>query len=391
MRAEVELSNVLADVRRGIWKPPEPPAVEAPRQEPTFHEFASEWFEGKRHELASSTADNYKWALSNHLLPFFKSYRLSQITAAEVDRYKNGKLRERERGRSRLSNNSINETLVRLAQVLELAVEYGYLDRNPARGRARRLKGEPRRRASMAAEQVGALLEAAGTLSRPGKKSEAIARQKRGLLATAIMAGGLRVSEVTALRWRNVDLAGGRLTVEKSKTEAGVRVVDLTPDLRDELAAYKASLTDPDGGAFLFPGRATKTKTDLRRDRGAVLRRILKPAIKKANEALQERGHPTIGEAVTFHSLRRTYASLMAEAGADPAYTAAQIGHRSARFTLDIYTDVGRRRQAANTKLDSLTRGADWAPMGTSNDSEGRTPKRGLEAKEPYPAASSGR
>jgi hypothetical protein len=42
--------------------------------------------------------------------------------------------------------NSINHTIARLAQILEVAVGYRYLDRNPARGRRRRLTGvKPRR------------------------------------------------------------------------------------------------------------------------------------------------------------------------------------------------------------------------------------------------------
>ena len=40
-RAEVELQNVLADVRRGIWQPPAPPPEIKPVEDPTFHEFAS--------------------------------------------------------------------------------------------------------------------------------------------------------------------------------------------------------------------------------------------------------------------------------------------------------------------------------------------------------------
>jgi len=52
----------MADVRRGIWKPAEPaPVHPEPAPEPTFHEFASEWFEGLRHEgLRPST-----WNASN--------------------------------------------------------------------------------------------------------------------------------------------------------------------------------------------------------------------------------------------------------------------------------------------------------------------------------------
>ena len=51
--------------------------------------------------------------------------------------------------------------------------------------------------------------------------------------------GGLRASELTALRWRDIDLPNGRLYVADAKTDAGRRTVDLSPDLRDELLAHK--------------------------------------------------------------------------------------------------------------------------------------------------------
>src|SRR4030088_2250150 len=51
-RAHAELQNVLADVRRGIWTPPKPTQepVREVDQDPTFHEFASEWFDARKGE-----------------------------------------------------------------------------------------------------------------------------------------------------------------------------------------------------------------------------------------------------------------------------------------------------------------------------------------------------
>jgi integrase len=115
---------------------------------------------------------------------------------------------------------------------------------------------------------VAALLQAAG--------------EHRALLATAIMAGGLRVSELTGLRWRDVDLAGHRLTVAKSKTDAGHRQVELAPDLRDELANHKASSAFSGRDDFVFP-----TRRGTRRDRNTVRTRILYPAIERANTILE--------------------------------------------------------------------------------------------------------
>src|SRR5688572_9668668 len=100
-RAEDELANVLADVRRGIWRPPTPdPDPEPPREEPTFHQFASEYVNGRRGDgLSQRTLDSLGWALSVHLLPHFARFRLSAITIEEVDRYRRAKVAEAERRR----------------------------------------------------------------------------------------------------------------------------------------------------------------------------------------------------------------------------------------------------------------------------------------------------
>ena len=102
--AEQELQNILADVRRGIWMPPEPEPVPAADADPTFWEFASEWFEAKRGNWSDNTVKDYRWQL-DHLLRFFHAHRLSDITVAEVDRFSQTKLREAE-----LGPESINKT-----------------------------------------------------------------------------------------------------------------------------------------------------------------------------------------------------------------------------------------------------------------------------------------
>jgi integrase len=150
--AQTELENILAVVRRGIWR--EPGTVDAVDavEEPTLHVLASEWLERRRHEVDARTVEHWRWALSNHLLPFFADYRPSEVTVAAVEKFKTAKLAERERrlaaigewgkkdpkARGRmparsLSNASINKCLKVLAQVLDEAVQLGYVDANVAR------------------------------------------------------------------------------------------------------------------------------------------------------------------------------------------------------------------------------------------------------------------
>jgi integrase len=134
-QAEDELQNVLSDVRRGIWRPPAPPLQVAVDSDPTFHTFTSEWFNAHRGEWAPNTVLDYKWQLRNHLLPFFAGHRLSQITIVEVDRYRQAKVDE-----TSLSAESINKTITRLGQILEVAVEYELVARNPVRVNPRKRK-----------------------------------------------------------------------------------------------------------------------------------------------------------------------------------------------------------------------------------------------------------
>jgi hypothetical protein len=64
--------------------------------------------------------------------------------------------------------------------------------------------------------------------------------------------------------------------------------------------------------------------------------------------------------------------------------TAAQIGHKDHRFTLNVYTDVRNRR--AQVQLGGLLRGAEWAPLGTSDKNAYALPDE-LESAESEKAA----
>jgi integrase len=171
---------------------------------------------------------------------------------------------------------------------------------------------------------------------------------------------GLRVGEACALSWRDVDLAGARLRVRESKTEAGERVVDLSPDLLSELKQHKAKtrFDGPDDPVFA-------TARGTRRDRHTIRSRILQPTITAASALLVKRGASPIEPGTTNHTLRRTFASLLYEAGASPAYVMSQMGHTSSALALEVYAKKMQRQRDTGARMDALVRGADWARMGT--------------------------
>jgi integrase len=364
-RAEEELRLVIAQVRRGVWRPPAPEPMEE-SADPTFHEFASQWWLQKRLELKEATIPAYENELVGHLLPFFHRHRLSQITVAEVDRYKAHKLAEPrpELREGRLASETINKHLVRLGQILDIAVEREIIGRNPVKVGKRKLRVARGRPVHLdSAEHIAVLMTAADHLeleSSGGRKTPG----RRALVATLVFAG-LRATELCELEWRDIDLAGGRIQVGHAKTAASYREVDILPVLRDELLAWKASASNTKADALVFP-----TATGKARDKDNVRNRVVKPIADRADLLLTADGAQPLPRGVTPHKLRHTFASLLIALGRDPAYVMGQLGHTDAKFTLRVYTHVMRRNDDERDRLKALVEGRDWALIGTSQTDE---------------------
>jgi integrase len=179
-RAERELRHILADVERGIWvKPLHAPAAGSP--DPGFHAFASQWLEDRRGELRENTLLDYRWQICNHLLPFFHRHSLSQITVAEVDRYRAHKVKE-----GQLGAESINRTITRLGQILAVAEERDLIARNPVRVNTKNRKLKTRKPRPVyldSAESIQALLDAAAEID---NSKRARTSGRRAMIATLV-------------------------------------------------------------------------------------------------------------------------------------------------------------------------------------------------------------
>jgi integrase len=159
---------------------------------------------------------------------------------------------------------------------------------------------------------------------------------RRAIIATLGLAGP-RVSELCALDVQDVVLAKARLLIRHSKTEAGVREVDIHPRLVDELTSYRAGRPDASMAEPAFP-----TRVGTRRDRSNILRRVVHPALTQANALRTSRDEPPIRVHLTPHTFRRTYITFMVAAGYDLPYIQAQVGHVDPSTTLGIYAQVMR-------------------------------------------------
>jgi integrase len=360
--AERELACVMADVARGLWKPPvvvEAP-VEVEVEVPTFHEFAEDWWVRNQAQLAENTRADYRWRLECHLLPEFGEQRIDRIDFNAVERYIAGKLA----GDRPLSARSINMTVTLLGAILERAVKRRLIEHNPAKDKDLRVKErEPVRSYLSAAGQIAALLEAAGELD-CGAALNRRHIKRRAMLAVLVFAG-LRINELCALRWRDVGLATGWLHAG-SKTDAGRdRVVKIRGALRDELLALRAGRGSIDQDAYVFAiGRGGRMSDDNFRSR------VLRAIVKRANENLERADLPPLPDKLTPHSLRRTFCSLLYALGEDPGTVMDEMGHTDPALALRVYRQSMRRGEDEKAQMRALVEGGVWANMGERGDVE---------------------
>jgi integrase len=376
--AEERLRHTLADVQRGVWEPPKQPSP-SPAESPVFHDYADDWWQIREPDLAENTRLDYRWRLEAHLIPFFGELRLDEITPATVKRYIAGKLagtvydKGREIGTADdpLSPRSINMTVILLGAILESAVEDELMVRNPARGRNRRAKErKPQRSYLDTAGQIEALLTAARELDAEAPKGRKHVKRK-AMIAT-LMFTGLRISELCALRWRDVDLAAGWLTVRGTKTDQAARRVKIRGALRDELLSLRADTNTADANAYVF---ATRTGARLSDDN--FRSRPFAAAIARANKNLEKAGEPPLPEKLTPHSLRRTFASILYALGEDPGVVMDEMGHSDPELALRVYRQAMRRDDGEREKLRTLVDGG----IGPIKADEAETADEAAEAE----------
>jgi integrase len=176
------------------------------------------------------------------------------------------------------------------------------------------------------------------------------------------------------------DHDGARLRIPDAKTDAGVREVQLSPDLVEELVAHvdrlrRAGLpTHP--GAYLFPnsrgGRMSRQRVS----------RIVNKAAGLATERLVARGLPPL-PVTTPHSLRRTYISIALLANKfDVKFVMDQVGHADSKMTSDVYNQLLQRAQREHGEaFDRLVRAARERLYGADPEDEKATEERSIRTR----------
>jgi integrase len=172
------------------------------------------------------------------------------------------------------------------------------------------------------------------------------------LLVRFLAETGLRISELKAIRWRDLELDDGPLVSvrrrhrlldgeQETKSERSSGTVPITSQLARELKAHRLRNGQPPGGELVFAG-----KGGTRLDEANYRRRVLGPACVRA-------GIAPIG----FHVLRHTHGSIVAAATRDVRAVQRRLRHASGSFTLETYIHLLDDRAGVDAVADALRRG----------------------------------
>jgi len=253
-----------------------------------------------------------------------------------------------------------------LSRILGMAIESGYLTRNPCTIRGAASEPAPEMRFATVAE-VAAL-------------ADAIPPRFRALVLVAAYTG-LRWGELAGLRIRRVDLLHHRITVAEqllevrgqlavgpTKTGAGQRTVTLPTVAAEALAEHLGVYAEAGPDRLVFSA-----------ERGGLIRRsnFTRRVWISATRAAGEEG-------LRFHDLRHTAATLAVAAGASTRELMVRMGHSSSAAAPRYQHVMAGRDVAIAAGLDELiqaasTRSQDPAAAGSGTQlaRTGRSGRKG--------------
>ena len=278
-------------------------------------------------KMAHSTFVRYEGIVNNHLKPALGHHKLKDLTRIAVRRFYNRK------GKT-LSPRSVDYVHVTLQKALSQAVRDDLIPRNVASGERPRSGRHREGAVALSPTQVRALLAKAA-----GERNE--------VLYIAALHTGLRQGELLGLKWTDLDLDEGTLSVRRSlkvtdrglgfgptKNKASRRSVPLNGSVAAALRAHRVRQNEErlrmgelwEDRGLVFPNRVGKPMNP-----SNFYHREFTVLLKEAG--LQNQGF-------TFHSLRHTFATALFTRRAHPKVVQSLLQHSSITQTMDTYSHV---------------------------------------------------
>jgi integrase len=278
-----------------------------------------------RRPKAFSTRDGYECYLDNWILPRWQNHKLNQVKPVVVEAWLDSI--QRARGtRAKIRNI--------MSAVFQHAMRYEWLDANPIKLVRQSAKRE-RTPDFLELEEVQLLL------------TKLDVRERTLVLLDA--ATGLRVSELLALRWEDVDFKTLELSVTRSiwhqvvgdcKTEASAKPVPLDSYMAEDLLRWRRISPYPMPHDWVFASPTMRGKQPYWPDN--LMKRYIRPVAKAAGI------HKRIG----WHTFRHTFGTLLKANGEDIKTVQELLRHANSKITLEVYTQaMTSNKRAAQSKV----------------------------------------
>jgi integrase len=299
-QAEQVLNTRLRRINSGDFRP---------QSSLSFSDFVeNRWMPEVFPTLKFSSKKHYGYIFNIHLLPTLGEMQLRLITRDVVQNLLAAKLR------SGLSWKTVKHIRTTLGTILGAAECNGLIETNPVASTRLPRRGPSLERPSVSPEHIRTLLH---NLPEPSRS-----------IGWLIVLTGLRIGEVLALRWRDVDLVGGALRVNQTvydghfdepKTKRSKRVVPLAKKAKAVLEALKPSVPNPDALVFSARNGSPLSRRNL-------LNRHLVPTCKAF--ALPR---------MNWHWLRHAHTTFLDSVGTPLGAMQDMLGHSSPEMTRSVY------------------------------------------------------
>jgi integrase len=313
--AQVALSARLVELDRGVG---------IGGSKDTVEQFMAAWLVSKKSIRASSRV-LYADTIRLHINPYLGEMLLTKLGPRHIAAWHGRLLRD---GRSQRTVNYAQRVLT---AGLRQAVKWGYISRDPS-ALVERATVTPKEAKWWTQAEARAFLAATEDT-------------RFGTLFRVAIAACLRYSEVSALRWDDVDLKAKRITIRRTWSRSGVPGMPWIEELpkdheirtvpiddatvaalvrhRDQQAFARSSNSRWVDNGLVFPGRDGQMVC------AETVRRALRRDIEQA-------GVPVL----SFHGLRHTGATLLLLAGVPLVVVSRILGHSSVSFTASVYLHV---------------------------------------------------
>ena len=313
-----------------------------------FSELLINWIHSvKKYELKPSSFDRLEITVNNNILPYLGHLHLSDIKPFDIQQFIN---QLTEKG---YSYSTIKKTYNAINASLKMTLEMDYIRKNPCTGirLPKQIKREKSDIEFFKDEEVEEIVTSAIYQYKTGRYM-----YKHGYAIIILLNTGMRVGELLALKWHNVDFEERQIYIEETRgqiidrTESEHRYTVIDRSTKTQSSCRYVPINAKTEEALLYFKRLGYNSTYVmaNSDNSVITYRNLFRVLSNILEA----NNITHG---SLHTLRHTFATRLFRNGVDIKVISELLGHSDINITYDIYTHiVNEQKKKAVDILDSL-------------------------------------